>query len=363
VKSGALVAHRITSRIVRVVHGAVHLLRQRGRGKMWTGYIPGRGEVSLRTSDAAEAQRRLDALAAERGGAEGGAAPSPTAKLSELGLLFAEFCKPPRHTAKTAEKYNASALRFIAWAEGNKIITTDQVTVPILFAFVKQRSSGRCGPAMVNRDLSGISALFRFAISHGHIAESPFDLPGARRLRLKEPRPKPNALTLSPDQIDTFLAKADEVSHPAYAALFRVTAGSAMRIDEARHIDLANLNDETGYLTVTPKKEWTTKSYRYRDVPVSKATLTAARAFIAARHLVPLDNKSTWDEIRRVRRKLEGIPHFSMHDLRRAWASAMHANGASLKAVSVFLGHSSVQVTERYIRVFQTTGGHEFLPR
>ena len=52
-----------------------------------------------------------------------------------------------------------------------------------------------------------------------------------------------------------------------------------------------------------------------------------------------------------------------MHDLRRAWASAMHANGASLKAVSVWLGHSSVTVTERYIRIFSTVGGHEFLPR
>jgi hypothetical protein len=42
----------------------------------------------------------------------------------------------------------------------------------------------------------------------------------------------------------------------------------------------------------------------------------------------------------------------------------LHANGASIKQVSVWLGHSSVQVTERYIRVFQTEStGHEFLPR
>jgi integrase len=42
----------------------------------------------------------------------------------------------------------------------------------------------------------------------------------------------------------------------------------------------------------------------------------------------------------------------------------MHANGASIKQVSVWLGHSSIQVTERYIRAFRAEStGHEFLPR
>jgi site-specific recombinase XerD len=53
-----------------------------------------------------------------------------------------------------------------------------------------------------------------------------------------------------------------------------------------------------------------------------------------------------------------------MHDLRRAWASAMHANGASLKMVSVWLGHADIATTERYIRVYTSeTRGHEYLPR
>jgi integrase len=78
---------------------------------------------------------------------------------------------------------------------------------------------------------------------------------------------------------------------------------------------------------------------------------------------VRLDDKATWDAIRRVREELK-LPKFSMHDLRRAWASAMHANGASIKQVSVWLGHSTTAVTERYVRIFSTEStGHEFLPR
>jgi site-specific recombinase XerD len=42
----------------------------------------------------------------------------------------------------------------------------------------------------------------------------------------------------------------------------------------------------------------------------------------------------------------------------------VHANGASLKQVSVWLGHKDVQTTERYIRVYtDATDGHQYLPR
>ncbi len=123
------------------------------------------------------------------------------------------------------------------------------------------------------------------------------------------------------------------------------------------------IDEKRGYITVTPKDGWQPKSYRFRTIPVSRATCDAALEFIGERDNIRLDDKATWDAVRIVREKLK-LPKFSIHDLRRAWASAMHANGATLKQVSVGLGHSSIGVTERYIRVFETeSAGHEFLPR
>lgn len=85
--------------------------------------------------------------------------------------------------------------------------------------------------------------------------------------------------------------------------------------------------------------------------------------FIRTRATVRLDNKATWDASRKVHVRLK-LPKFLMHDLRRAWASALHAKGASLKLVSVLLGHSGIHVTGRYIRVFETEAtGHEYLAR
>jgi integrase len=246
--------------------------------------------------------------------------------------------------------------------EEKKITRTDQVTFKVMSAHVRERSRG-VSAATVNRDLTPIRAMFAFAKREEHVTRNPFKHEDFDELKLREPRPKPNALALSPQQVDIFLAKADEMSKPGYAALFRVTAGSAIRIDEARHYEEGDIDEKRGFLTVTPKKKWTTKGYRYRDIPISKNTAKAALNFVKTRASVALDDKSVWNETQRVR-KAAKLPKFSIHDLRRAWASAMHAKGASLKQVSVWLGHSSVEVTERYIRVFQTEStGHEFLPR
>lgn len=351
--------------------GQPHLLRRRGKGKLWTGWFDGR-EVSLGTSDRAEAQRRLDELvtrgqrdsvAAERSGAEKGAPSIEAPLLTELAMQFVEYCRPPRHTQKTADSYAKRVLFFIEWAESKNVRRADEVTFKLMSKYVRSRTEAGAQAATVNRDVTPVRQMFAFAKREGLITVDPFKHEDFATLKLREPRPKPNAVALSPEQVDLFLDAADRMSHPAYAALFRLTAGSAIRIDEARHLDGRDIDDARGLLTITPKPNWTTKGYRYREVPVSARTAAAVKAFVALRKNLALDDKSVWKEIQRVR-KAASLPKFSIHDLRRAWASAVHAKGASLKQVSVWLGHADVQTTERYIRVFLTqTSGHEFLPR
>ncbi len=346
----------------RYTLGQPHLLRRRGKNKFWTGWIDGQ-EVSLRTSDRADAQRRLDALATQRERAPAGH-PSPQPPLlSALGLQFAEYCRPPRHTTKTAASYALRVANFVEWAEAQRVLTTADVTNAIMSKYVRARSADGAGQATINRDVIAVRLMFAFALREGLIVEDPFEQRAFRALKLKEPRPKPNSITLSPSQIDTFLETADAMSPAAYAALFRATAGSGIRIDEARHLDAGDLDAERRLLTITPKPAWTTKGYRYRDVPVSERTIAAAKTFILRRAKVLLDDKSVWREVQRVH-KAANLPRMSMHDLRRAWASAVHANGASLKQVSVWLGHADIATTERYIRVYiSETAGHEYLPR
>jgi site-specific recombinase XerD len=342
--------------------GHPHLTRRRGRNKFWNAWIDGK-ELSLGTPDRIEAQRRLDIRAEQCERAPGSASPAAPTHLSALGLKFAEYCQPPRHTPNTAASYTNRFTMFVEWAEHRRVVTTAQITYAIMMQYVRTRSHEGAGPATINRDVIAVRLAFAFALREGLIADDPFDSRTFRALKLKEPRGKPNMLTMSPAQIDTFLDVADTMAPPVYAALFRLAAGSGVRIDEARHVDLGDVDDARKILTITPKPGWTTKGYRYRNIPISERTAKAVRSFVATRAGVTLDDKSVWRELHRVRVAAE-VPRFTMHDLRRAWASAMHANGASLKQVSVWLGHADIATTERYIRIFETqTEGHEYLPR
>jgi integrase/recombinase XerD len=351
--------------------GQPHLLRRRGKKKLWTAWLAGH-EVSLGIADRTEAQRKLDELAAgnerrkaaaKRSGAEASAPRVDPPLLTELALGYIKYCQPPRHTEKTAASYSNRLSYFVAWAEAQKVFRTSHVTFRLMSTYTRTRSEKGAGAATINRDITAVRRMFAYAQREGLIDEDPFEATSFRSLKLREPRAKPNVLTLSPEQVDTFLDKADEVSLPAHAAFFRLTAGSAVRIDEARHLDANDVDEARRMLTITPKKDWTTKGYRYREVPISQRTADAVKAYVANRKGVAVDDKTIWKELQRVR-KLAGLPHFSMHDLRRAWASAVHQKGASLKQVSVWLGHADVQTTERYIRVFLTkSSGHEFLPR
>lgn len=348
----------------RYIRGAPHLFRQRGPAKIWSALIGGR-EVSLHTSDGAEAQRRLVEITDQRRTAESGGAGAPPIALTALGEKYFEHIKPPRMTLKSASDYENRVLAFLAWAEARGVVMSSEVDFKLMSAFVKERGV-KVKARTVNRDLRPVRRMFAFGKREGLLAFDPFRHEDFRELRLREAQPRPNMLTLSPRQVDRAIAGARELLSAGHAALIALVAGSGIRIDEARHLDAADLElkaDGKAFVTVTPKAGWQPKSYRFRTIPVSRATYDAALAFIALRPSVRLDDKATWNAIRAVREEL-GLPKFSMHDLRRAWASAMHANGASIKQISVWLGHSTIAVTERYIRVFDTeSSGHEFLPR
>jgi len=347
--------------------GVPHLTRQRGKNKFWYGLVRGT-EICLDTPDAQLANQRLNERASappDLGGApqQDGVAQANIRLLTELASLYCDHIKPPRHTPKTANKYNAAVLRFVEWAEHNNIPRCEQVTQAIVSDYIRQRLTKGASAVVINRELSALCSLFVFAEAEGHMSKNPLEGAALRRLRLREPRPKPNSLIISQSDIDKFIKEAHQTTHAAYASLFEATAGCGARLDEMKHLDLADIDEPRGYLTITPKPGWTTKGYRYRSVPVSNTTIKALKKFINLRSEVTLDDKSIWKTLQKVRAKIPGIPKFSMHDFRRAWASAMHARGASPKQVSVWLGHSGVQVTERYLRIDSLEGGHQFLPR
>ena len=203
-----------------------HLLRRRGKKGFWSGYIEGQ-EVALGTADRVEAQQRLHALAEERRRAEGGAPPPEPPLLASVALLFAEHCRPPRHTKATARTYGARSAWFVEWAEEHHGLTRmDEVSYQLMKKFIRARVDGGAKSSTVNRDLVVVRRLFAFGYTEGLIAENPFETPRFKKLKLREPRPKPNAVTLSQEQINDLITKLSEMFPPTYVAVVEALSGS-----------------------------------------------------------------------------------------------------------------------------------------
>jgi integrase len=107
-------------------------------------------------------------------------------------------------------------------------------------------------------------------------------------------------------------------------------------------------------LTVISSTEERTKSGRWRQIPLSKAAITALKALKRkagkSDHVLP---RITAESLSRAflqdvaRLGLRG----SLHSLRHTYAAHLVMAGVPLRTVQVLMGHASFKTTERYAHI------------
>lgn len=315
-----------------------HTYRRPGRHGLYAYIDREHKDISLGTDDDAEGLVKLAELL-DRGGlralAEG---------RKPLATLFAEYRERSRtnHTPKTAYENDLNGARVLLWLEVRGVTSAREITKQTIEDYKTARRFIKKSPARINRELTTWRQAMRMAVEQGEAHRSVLD---AFEL-LTEPRPLPHRIGLTKDEIDRFLSAE---SHPGYRALFRLAVGSGMRDDELRHMDATDIRPP--HIVVTPKPGWSTKGHRHRSIPVTRATLAAARAFVKARPKMSLEAKTVWKRIQAARKRAKVRKHFSLHDLRRAYASHALAAGYRLEEIQRWLGHADLVTTQRYLRV------------
>jgi integrase len=327
------------------------MYRRAGRPGWWCSFNDREKHISLGTDDEVEAAERFAAKVRERQGTaslEAGDIP--------IATLFAVCYERAKtnHTRKTAYEINLDLTRVAEWLEQHGIFSARNITSATVEDYKTSRRF-TVGAARINRELTSWKKGMKVAI------EKRLALPGSLTwfARMREPRPEPHQVKRSKEEVQAFLDVA-ELMFPDHQTLFRTVIGSAIRDDEARHLQASDVRDE--WLVVTPKppgacsccpKGWATKGYRYRRVPISTETGKAARAFIAVRdagHVKIGDPKSVW-KVMQCCCAASGVTAFSLHDLRHAWATQMFEAGHTLGLISKWLGHADMQTTMRYLGV------------
>jgi integrase len=285
---------------------------------------------------------------------------------TSLSAIF-DMCREraqTNHTPKTVYELHLNLSRVLTWLEGRGIASPRKVDKPLVEDYKTSRRFDGVSASRINRELDSWKKAMKLAVEQ-RCAQPRVLEKDVVFVKLREPRPEPHQAGLTRAHLERFFEHAGDAG---YRALFRVVLGTAMRDEEVRHMAEGDLRK--GAIVVTPKPPgaceccpdgWSTKGFRYRTIPVTKETLAAARQFLKAKGALNLDKKKVWKKLQAFRaaankptgkrRVRDPIPHFSLHDLRRAWASHMLDAGHKIQKISEWLGHADVLTTMRYLRV------------
>lgn len=134
---------------------------------------------------------------------------------------------------------------------------------------------------------------------------------------------------------------------PEVADLVEVLLYSGMRLGEALALKYDDINFETNLISI-----WINKGDRPRSIPMTSITrniLERRQAInpIKPFSIQPYQAENSWKWVRK-HMGLEHDKEFVLHHLRHSFASRLAGKDVSLYLIKELLGHSTIQVTEKY---------------
>lgn len=233
----------------------------------------------------------------------------------------------------------------------------DVLTLPTLRRYLYQMSARRLRPRSINTAFHGVRGLCVFLVENGAITENP---------TTKLIMPKKDAVerrTVSEEEIALLLEACERQPNPRQIALYRallsVLVYGGLRRAEVCDLHVDDVNLKEGSILIRQGK-----GKKSRKVFVCTDCIAAMREWLAVRES---DTKHDYlfalDRLRRVHNQgiatlvnnlkatagLRDHTNIVPHALRHACATRLMQNGADLRSIQSFLGHSSLTVTALYL--------------
>lgn len=305
-----------------------------GDGQRQSGVAHGGSATEAKRQAQAEAERRLqEADAYRRGERRRHEAPTVAEYARAIEGEIATRQRP-RQVARTRQIME----RWWLPAIGDRRL--DLVTAREIKAVIAKARDG-LAPATCNRILAVIGLLFRLAFRDELVDVNPV----ARTGRLREGRVLPDVLTAR-ELIALLWALP-----PRWRLLVALCGLAGLRISEARKLQAGDVHLEDGYVVVRGGDEGT-KSGHQRLVPITSSVLALELREALSRRRGPVVTHRYPRKAIAAAVEQAGLTRMPRpHLLRAGFASLTHAAGAPARVVQAWLGHSSIVVTERYLRL------------
>lgn len=161
-------------------------------------------------------------------------------------------------------------------------------------------------------------------------------------------------VVLSPEEVSQFLAAVD---HPKHRTVLTVMYAAGLRLSEALHLKLTDVDSSRMMLRVEQGKG---KKDRY--VPLSPSLLTTLRdywklyqskdwLFPGQPPSNPISPSGVQTACSQARKKAGMTKRVHSHTLRHCFATHLLEGGTDLRTIQLFLGHRSLNTTARYLHI------------
>ncbi len=206
--------------------------------------------------------------------------------------------------------------------------------------------------ATANHDFRVVKAAFNWAVRTGRLRASPF----AHVRQVKLPAREIHYLREGEASKLVQAVRGRWVERPVMLMLY-----AGVRLNEALHVRWCDVDFSANVLRIVNHDDFVTKSRQARSIPIGAELRTLLLAWRAPEGLVaPSETGTVMDEAN-LRHRLATIGkrlglHVSPHVLRRTFASLLWGKGVPIERISVYLGHSSIAVTQRWYASLDVTG-------
>ncbi|OFY33332.1 MAG: hypothetical protein A2W91_12885 [Bacteroidetes bacterium GWF2_38_335] len=234
-----------------------------------------------------------------------------------------------------------------------------------------QRRGGGLSKNYINKQVQGVEKLLEY-LHHKGLHTLPTT--GIRLLKLE----RSEITIITPEQAKMLYKATEtepdnikqEATNSRDRAMLTIFYGCGLRRNEGEHLDVGDINFDTGTLHVKRGK-----NYKQRFVPFNKTNSnhlqqyvydyrpillkgkTEGRLFISVKGR-PMTGGSLYCRLKQLQQKTDDTElqqkTLTLHALRHSIATHLLQNGMPLEKISRFLGHSSLESTQIYTHLVQT---------
>jgi site-specific recombinase XerD len=258
---------------------------------------------------------------------------------------------------RTVHGYKDDVGRFIKFLEGRHLdLGPQNIDRSLLQDYFQGLRDRGLAPATLARRCCGLRHFFRWCVEGGWLKHDP--ILGFRPFKVPRPLPKP----LSEGEVGRLLNQTPTPGRRGREEqlLLELLYGSGLRISEACGLRWGALQIDP---STTPSVRVTGKGGRIRQVPLSRAFVTALRLGKgtwqrkSATLLFPgpsgrgLTTDTARMRLRRMAQRAGVTGQIHPHRLRHSFATHLLDHGADIRVIQELLGHQQLGTTEAYTQV------------